>query len=327
MNSNDCLDEKIHYLNTSAQMEHFKTTLDQFYLEISQMDPPGDINNVKCDLIETSNKKLKETEKILVNTLVSLYHFSRSINPIDLNVESKLMSLRGQRNRLSSVKIKAILANFLSIPIKRVITFAKMLPDFIELDQNDQLNLIQAGTLEITICSSSSMYDREMNKFENLISKENHVQNSDNLKLEFLKRLWTEDLYEKTVVFLKSINDFNLGERGLVIFLILILFSPDRPRLINRNKIEKIQSKFSFLLEKYMIWKDGLNETTKKNYSNVLLRLRELRELAEMHSSLILDADLSALEPFPLAFISNKKEESSLVQRTDTREEPLSNEL
>lgn len=45
-------------------------------------------------------------------------------------------------------------------------------------------------------------------------------------------------------------------------------------------------------------------------YNRLLLKLIELRTLHEMHSSILLDADPTQLEPFPLALIMNEKEEA-----------------
>lgn len=220
---------------------------------------------------------------------------------------------------------KVILANFIVQPVKRVITFAKLIPDFRRLDINDQMCLLQGGTMEIFICSSSSLYDSMTNKFLNLVSKDRNIHGHDdsNIQLDILRLIWSEDVFEKTISFLKSMSELKLDEATLTIFLPLILFSPDRRDLKDRNKIHSIQSKYSFLLKKYMIWKYGLNQNTTKTYNKLLLKLIELRTLHEMHSSILLDADPSQLEPFSLALISNAKEEASKVKISAQQDESM----
>jgi hypothetical protein len=154
-----------------------------------------------------------------------------------------------------------------------------------------------------------------------------------------LKRLiWSESIFDKTIQFFKSMSELKLDEATLILFIPLILFSPDRRDLDDRKRIYLIQSKYSFLLKKYMIWKFGFNGSTIKLYNKLLLKLMELRTLQEMHSSILLDADPSRLEPFSLALITSHKEESSKFKssesstaasedHSDSTDHPMSNAL
>ena len=115
-------------------------------------------------------------------------------------------------------------------------------------------------------------------------------------------------------------SELKLDEATLILFLPLILFSPDRRDLDDRKRVYQIQSKYSFLLKKYMIWKFGFNGATIKLYNKLLLKLMELRTLQEMHSSILLDADPSRLEPFSLALITSHKEENSKFKSNENKE-------
>nr|ASL70499.1 nuclear receptor [Brachionus rotundiformis] len=273
----------------------------------------NDLNKLGVDGINarTNGLNLTSYEKDLIDRLSIAYYHSRKFNAMDMNVQKKFATLFQTQSESSLKKMaKVILANFIVQPVKRVVTFAKLIPDFRKLDLNDQMCLLQGGTMEVTICSSSSLYDAQANKFENLISKDHELKaTSNSIQLDFLKLIWSEDVFEKTITFLKSMNELNIDEATLILFLPLILFSPDRRDLKDRQKIFQIQSKYSLLLKKYMIWKFGLNENTTRIYNKLLLKLIELRTLSEIHSSILLDADPDQLEPFPLSFISNKKNE------------------
>lgn len=256
---------------------------------------------------------LNSYEKDLIDRLSVAFYHSRKHNTIDLNVNKKMAMLFQTQSEGSLKKMsKVILANFIVQPVKRVITFAKLIPDFRKLDINDQMCLLQGGTMEIFIMSSSSLYDQISNKFVNVVSKDRNIQGNDasSIQLDMFRLIWSEDVFEKTIGFLKSMMEMRIDEATLILILPLILFSPDRRDLKNRHKIYLNQAKYSYLLKKYMIWKYGLNQETIKLYNRLLLKLIELRTLHEMHSSILLDADPTQLEPFPLALIMNEKEEA-----------------
>lgn len=276
-------------------------------------------NGIDC--IEMNNLNLNSYEKDLIDRLSIAFYHSRKYNSVDLNVQKKLAVLFQTQNEGSLKKMsKVILANFIVQPVKRVITFAKLLPDFRKLDINDQMSLLQGGSMEIFICSSSSLYDQMANKFVNIVSKDRNIEGNDssNIQLDMLRLIWSEDIFDKTIGFLKSMSEFHLDEATLILFLPLILFSPDRRDLKDRKTIYKIQSKYSFILKKYMIWKYGLNASTIKLYNKLLLKLLELRTLHEMHSSILLDADPAQLEPFSLALLSSQKDELSKYKSNES---------
>lgn len=152
-----------------------------------------------------------------------------------------------------------------------MITFAKLIPDFRKLDINDQMCLLQGGTMEIFIMSSSSLYDQISNKFVNVVSKDRNIQGNDasSIQLDMFRLIWSEDVFEKTIGFLKSMMEMRIDEATLILILPLILFSPDRRDLKNRHKIYINQAKYSYLLKKYMIWKYGLNQV--RTFSNRVL--------------------------------------------------------
>jgi hypothetical protein len=276
------------------------------------------VDGVNTNVITYRNGSQKRTnryltlnsyEKDLIDRLSIAFYHSRKYNALDLNIQKKLAALFQTANPGSLKKMsKVILANFIVQPVKRVITFAKLIPDFLKLELNDQMCLLQGGSMEIFICSSSSLYDQMSNKISNIVSKDRNIQGADssNIQLDILRLIWSEDVFEKTIGFLKFMSELKLDEATLILFMPLILFSPDRRNLQNRSQVCDIQSKYSLLLKKYMLWKYGHKAETLRLYDKLLLKLIELRTLHEMHSSILLDADPSQLDPFPLAIILNE---------------------
>lgn len=290
----------------------------------------NDVNKLGVDGIDLRTTNLSSYEKDLIDRLSVAFYHSRKYNAMDLNVQKKLAVLFQTQNEGSLKKMsKVILANFIVQPVKRVITFAKLIPDFKKLDIADQMSLLQGGTMEIFICASTSLYDNAGNKFRNIVSRDRNIQGNDDssVQLDILRLIWSEDVWERTISFLKSMNELNIDEATLTLFLPLILFSPDRRDIKDRKRVFQLQSKYSFLLKKYMIWKYG-KEQTEKIYSKLMLKLMELRRLHEMHSSILLDADPSQLDPFPLALLLNEKEasqkSSSFSKQSSTVDSPAS---
>lgn len=163
--------------------------------------------------------------------------------------------------------------------------------------------------MELFICSSSSLYNSEANKFENVVSKERNIEGNDrsNIQLDLMRLIWSEEVFYQTIHFLKSMSEMKLDEATLILLLQVVLFCPDRRNLKNRKRIAELQGNYSLLLKKYMVWKYGKAEAN-RIYPKLLLKLIELRSLHEMHSSILLDADQNQLEPFPLALLSNMKD-------------------
>lgn len=287
-----------------------------------------DSSKLSANCVIKTTYELSKNEMALVDRLSISYYHSRKYNDLDLDVQKKLASLFQSQSGAALKKMaKVILANFIVQPVKRVITFAKLISDFRELEIEDQLALLQGGTMEIFICSSSSLYDSVSNKFNNVVSKERSIEGKDqsNIQLDIMRLIWSEEVFFKTIHFLKSIHELQLDEATLILVLPLILFSPDRRNLKNKKQISKHQENYSFILKKYMVWKYGKSQTTKL-FPQILLKLVELRTLHEMHSSILLDADQSQLDPFPLALLSNMKEdkkESKLEKSNDEKTESV----
>lgn len=178
--------------------------------------------------------------------------------------------------------------------------------------------------MEIFICSSSSLYDVISKKIENIVSKDRKIEGSDesNIQLDILRLIWSEEIFLNTIRFLKSMNELKIDEATLILLIPIILFSPDRRNLVNKSRVAKLQSNYSFILKKYIVWKYG-KKMSLTLFPKLLLKLVELRRLNDMHSSILLDAEQSKLDPFPISLLLNKKEDIESQQTTKTEQEVI----
>jgi hypothetical protein len=273
-------------------------------------------NKFGIEAINEQNDLLKNYEKFLISKLIASFYISRRANDVDLNlIENKLNS---SKNESDLNRSKLILANFMVQPVKRVIAFAKLIPDFCNLQINDQMSLLRGSAMEIFICSSQNLLNKETNSFTNKFIKESDesIYRTNSINLSILRLIWSTEIFEKTIKFLKSMNDLRIDETTLVLYLTLILFSPDRRDLIEHQRILKIQNKYSVLLRKYLLHKyDQKADVVHKIFSTLLLKLIDLRNLHQLHSSILLDvADSTEFEFQSKIMLKDNKNESDKIK-------------
>jgi hypothetical protein len=279
------------------------------------------------EAINEQSKMLKNYDQVIINKLTYAFYYSRQAHDLNLSsIDIKFQQLlrlntdSAERTTELSKLSKLILANFMVQPVKRVITFAKLLPDFRNLAIDDQMALLRGSTMEIFICSSQNLFDKTTNSFTNVISRERNIptgsnDDSNSIQLDILRFIWSDEVFDKTISYLKSMNDLDIDETTLILYIPLILFSPDRRELINRERILKIQNKYSSLLYKYLYFKyDKQVDVVNKIFTKLLLKMIDLRDLHELHSSILLDvADSSELELYSEAIIRDNKNESDKI--------------
>ena len=254
--------------------------------------PDGDSKSWTIEEVDVTGFGLNTYEKNVVNSIAKIFYKAREQVPMHLNLEHQIQATTSQATT-PNIDIKSVLASFMSKPIQRVVHFAKQLPDFGKLSAHDQVCLLRGGALEIIICSSSSLYDSIANTMSNMVSTDRRVQGSDtsNIHMDLLKRFWSEEAFTKTIGFLKRMHALGINETALALFLPIIIFSPDRQGLINKSTITRMQSKYSFLLKKYIMFMYGSNDCAMRLYNTLLLRLLDLRTIHGIHISILGDAD------------------------------------
>lgn len=237
-------------------------------------------NQYGIDGIDTSNFDLNSYEKSLIDRLMSAFFYSRKSNQLNLSIDTS-----------SSPITKELMANIIVQPVKRVITFANLLSDFKRLNQNDQCLLIHSNCIDIFICSSSLLFDMNNNRIVNKIncSKEGEKLENDCLNVTLFIEMWGKELFEKTISYLKSINELNIDHTTLLLYLCVILFSQRKNDLIDKDKISQLNYKYSTLLKKYIYSKIGNHNNSNNLIEKLMLKLDELNELSALHRSFFSD--------------------------------------
>ena len=163
-----------------------------------------------------------------------------------------------------------------------------MLKDFDLFSEDDKVNLLKSSAVEIIVCSSSSLFDAQSHTFTNYISRDQRAMlNEQIIPLDpLLKRLWGDDLFNRTKNFLISMCDLHVDEVTTTLLLPLLLFSPDRSNVVELDLVKRLQTKYAQLVLKYMRWRYGV-EKADQLYPKLLLQMINIRTLSAAHGEII----------------------------------------
>ncbi|GFQ70206.1 nuclear hormone receptor E75 [Trichonephila clavata] len=155
------------------------------------------------------------------------------------------------------------------------------LDTFSKIQQHDKEILLRTGVLELCFIRGAYVYDEKLSRWPH--TGKPMYKDSPTLDSDDIKKLVSSELFEKHMEFIRSIKDLHLDEATIMLLLVIVLMSPDRPGLENEVLVAEEQEKFYILMKKYMQWRYG-EENTLVLYPKLLLRLPDLRELNDNHT-------------------------------------------
>ncbi|XP_062608592.1 uncharacterized protein LOC134270365 [Saccostrea cucullata] len=166
------------------------------------------------------------------------------------------------------------MSEFFTPAIKSVVDFAKAIPGFCLLSQDDQVTLLKAATFEVLLVRMASLFDPESNTmmftcgkmFKREISQ---VSSSAGFLLD--------SMFD----FADRFNKLNLTDEEIAIFSAIVLLSPDRPGLRNVEHLESFQMKLTECLQT-MIAANHKEDNTL--FAKLLMKTTDLRTLNTLHS-------------------------------------------
>ncbi|KAG7169548.1 Ecdysone-induced protein 78C-like [Homarus americanus] len=163
-------------------------------------------------------------------------------------------------------------AVFMTPSIQRVVEFAKRVPGFSELSQDDQLILIKVGFLELWLTHVSRMVS----------SLDNTLTFSDG---SYVTRTQMEMMFDQDFVstifnFALTFNNLNLNDTELALFTAVVLLTADRPGITDSKVIEQQQDKIIEAL-RVQVGRNHASET--HLFPNVVMKMPELRQIGAKH--------------------------------------------
>ncbi|KAL4646864.1 nuclear receptor subfamily 1 group D member 2-like [Arapaima gigas] len=161
--------------------------------------------------------------------------------------------------------------------VREVVEFARRIPGFQELSQQDQVCLLKAGTFEVLMVRFASLFD----------CKERTVTFLSGCKysVETLRSMGAGDLLSSMLEFSEKLAALQLSEEEMSLFTAVVLVSADRSGIENVNSVEALQETLIRALRS-LITKSHPNEAAV--FTKLLLKLPDLRSLNNTHSEQLL---------------------------------------
>ncbi|XP_047214182.1 nuclear receptor subfamily 1 group D member 1-like isoform X1 [Girardinichthys multiradiatus] len=168
--------------------------------------------------------------------------------------------------------------------VREVVEFAKHIPGFSALSQNDQVTLLKAGTFEVLMVRFSSLF--------NMIEQTVTFVSGTTYSLEELQAMGMNDLLAAMFDFSQKLASLKLNAEELGLFTAVVLVSADRSGIENLSSVEHLQENliraFRCLVNKSTGPNSDHPNMDSPRFTKLLLRLPDLRTLNNMHSEKLL---------------------------------------
>ncbi|TKS82064.1 Nuclear receptor ROR-alpha [Collichthys lucidus] len=153
--------------------------------------------------------------------------------------------------------------------VQYVVEFAKHIPGFRMLSQNDQIALLKTGSMEVVLVRMSRSFNTENNTvfFDGKFAG-----------AEVFKSLACGDLITAVFDFAHGMCALKLTEHQIALFSALVLINTDRPCLEDRGRVQRVQRSVELGLT-HILHRDNQESLMHKLYQKTAV----LRSLCIMH--------------------------------------------
>lgn len=162
--------------------------------------------------------------------------------------------------------------------IRGVVEFAKRIPGFALLAQDDQVTLLKAGVFEVLLVRLACMFDSQtasMICLNGQVLKRDAIHNSSNARF----------LMDSMFDFAERMNALRLTDAEIGLFCSVVVIAADRPGLRNTELIEKMHNKLKMALQTVI----GQNHPGQGDIIHELMKkIPDLRTLNTLHSEKLL---------------------------------------
>ncbi|XP_033942897.1 nuclear receptor subfamily 1, group D, member 4a [Pseudochaenichthys georgianus] len=161
--------------------------------------------------------------------------------------------------------------------VKEVVEFAKGIPGFQELGQQDQVMLLKSGTFQVLMVRFCTLFNTEEHTVTFL--------NGQTYPLSTLRALGMGTLLDAMFDFSEKLGSLGLEPDEMALFMAVVLVSADRSGILDMQAVEQLQEGLIRALRS-LITRRRPDENTL--FPKLLLRLPDLRTLSNMHSDKLL---------------------------------------
>ncbi|KAG7521412.1 nuclear receptor subfamily 1 group D member 1-like [Solea senegalensis] len=161
--------------------------------------------------------------------------------------------------------------------VKEVVEFAKGIPGFQELSQQDQVMLLKSGTFQVLMVRFCTLFNAEERTVTFL--------NGQTYPLSTLRGLGMGSLLDAMFEFSEKLGSLGLEPDEMALFMAVVLVSADRSGISDTWAVEQLQEGLIRALRS-LINRRRPDDTTL--FPKLLLRLPDLRTLNNLHSDKLL---------------------------------------
>ncbi|XP_073325610.1 nuclear receptor subfamily 1, group D, member 4a [Pagrus major] len=161
--------------------------------------------------------------------------------------------------------------------VKEVVEFAKGIPGFQELSQQDQVMLLKSGTFQVLMVRFCTLFNAEERTVTFL--------NGQTYPLSTLRTLGMGSLLDAMFEFSEKLGSLGLEPDEMALFMAVVLVSADRSGISDMRAVEQLQEGLIRALRSLITRRRPDDSAL---FPKLLLRLPDLRTLNNMHSDKLL---------------------------------------
>ncbi|KAL5283343.1 Hr96 family protein [Megaselia abdita] len=210
----------------------FLNPLESVLSEVIRLEYSEAAQPVPCDVKDLNDNEFGKLRELRAASEALFYPLDDEFSHLSDDVDDKGYKQNGDPRHLPPQLLKII--NITAIAIKRLIKMSKKVAAFRNLCQEDQVALLKGGCTEIMICRSAMSYDCDRKTWKIPHSKED----MSNINAEVLK-LAKGNVYEELQGFMSNFDlKLRMDENIILIMCAILLFSPNRPRIVHSEVIK-----------------------------------------------------------------------------------------
>ncbi|KAM5172307.1 bile acid receptor [Mantella aurantiaca] len=237
-------------------------------LELKQVTSTTKTNRVKAELTQ------EQTE--LLQYVMESYNKNRL--PQDL--ASKLV------DNLSTDDNFVFLTTMATSHVQILVEFTKKIPGFQTLDHEDQIALLKGSAVEAMFLRSAELFNKKLLDSHTDVLEE-RIRNSG-ISHEYINPMFS---------FYKSLGELKMTEEEYALLSAIVILTPDRQYLKDKESVEKLQESFLRILEKLCKQHHPNNP---QHFARLLGRLTELRTFSHHHTDMVMSWRVSDHKFTPL---------------------------
>ncbi|XP_053320431.1 bile acid receptor isoform X2 [Spea bombifrons] len=158
--------------------------------------------------------------------------------------------------------------------VQLLVEFTKKLPGFQTLDHEDQIALLKGSAVEAMFLRSAELFNRKL--------LDTHT---DRLAERIRNSGISQDYINPLFNFYKSVGELNMAEEEYALLSAIVILTPDRQYIKDKESVEKLQESFLNILEKLCKQHHPNNP---QHFARLLGRLTELRTFSHHHTDMLM---------------------------------------